>query len=238
MQRNALILALVLLPALPALAQRDRPPPPEEPTLTVTGTGEARVTPDEATVRLGVTRQAPTAQAVQEQVNAAMGKIIEAVAGLGVPREQIRTAQITLFPVYAPQRPQAEEEPRIVAYRASNILSVRLQQLPLVGRVIDVGLEAGANQVEGIQFGLRDELAARQEALREAVREARQKAQTMAEALGVRLDRIQSVQEGGVVVQPPFFAGDMAMRAEAAPTPVLPGQVSVNASVTIRYRIR
>jgi uncharacterized protein YggE len=126
-----------------------------------------------------------------------------------------------------------------VAYNAANTISVRLQNLPLVGPVIDAGLKAGANQLEGVQFGLRNDLPARQEALKHAVEEARGKAQTMAEALHVNLGEVLEASEAGISVvdrvEP--FAASRAMVAAAPETPVSPGQIQVNANVTIRYRI-
>lgn len=211
------------------------------PAITVNGNGDVRVAPDEATVRLGVTRQAQTAKAAQEQVNETAQAILAAVTKLGIKREQIQTSRLNLFPVYAPQAPQKPEEPRIVAYRASNIVSVRLSQLDQVGPVIDAGLKAGSNQLEGVFFTLRDDQAAREQALEKAVLEAKRKANTIAQALGVRLSGILQVDEGGVSIQPPMYmeraAMAMARGGGDAATPVSPGEVTVNASVTIRYRI-
>src|SRR5215203_3583229 len=74
----AAALALMTLPFVPATAQTPRTGGGEMamdvvPMLTVSGSGEARVAPDEATVRLGVVAQAPTARAAQDQVNRAAG---------------------------------------------------------------------------------------------------------------------------------------------------------------------
>ena len=107
-----------------------------------------------------------------------------------------------------------------------------------MGEVIDAALEAGANQLEGVSFELQDDLASRQAALRNAVAEARAKAEAMADALGVRLVSILSVNEGPVAIERPMM--EMARAAslqQGAPTPVSPGEVSVAASVTIRYQI-
>ncbi|HEU4753318.1 MAG TPA: SIMPL domain-containing protein, partial [Armatimonadota bacterium] len=146
------VLAALLAP-LPAAAQRGPMERSEIPSLTVTGNSEVRVDPDEATVRLGVTRQAGTAEAAQRQVNEVAQAILEAMNRLGIEKSQIQTSQLTLFPVYAPQRPESPEQPRVVAYRASNIVTVRTGKLGQVGPIIDAGLKAGSNQVEGVSFG-------------------------------------------------------------------------------------
>lgn len=234
------VLALAL--ASPLAAQ---PPAPGGgdlvPSLSVSGQGEAQVTPDEATVRLGVTAQAPTARAAQDQVSRTADAILDAIRKLGVPAERIQTSELNLSPLYAQDQPEGGgyTAPRITGYQASNVVSVRLDDLAKTGPVIDAGLAAGANRLEGVVFGLRDDAAARADALRAAVAEARAKAEALADALRVRLVEVIDVTEGGVSVTPPPFPGRYALATEAsmADTPVSPGQVEMGGTVTVRYRI-
>jgi uncharacterized protein YggE len=209
--------------------------------LVVNGNAQVDATPDEATVRLGVVRQEATAQAAQEQANRAAQAILAEMTKLGIPATRIRTSRLTLIPVYAPQpRSDSRDAPRIVSYSASNQVAVELNNLTQIGPVVDAGLRAGANQVEGIQFRLKDDLPVREQALKQAVAEARRKAEVMAEALGVRLVAVQEVTESGVsVLDRVGFAGGVAMAAarEATPTPVSPGQLEVSANVTVKYVI-
>lgn len=211
------------------------------PSLTVSADGEARVAPDVAIVRLGVSAQAPTARDVQDQVNRTAGAILDAVRKLGIPADHIQTSELNLGPVYGQGRPGSEpQEPKIVGYQASNVVSVQVEQLDQTGPVIDAGLGAGANRLEGVSFGLRDDRQARAAALARAVEEARAKAEVLAGALKVRLVRILEVGEGGIAVQPqPFLrAGRLAMESAAmADTPVAAGQVEISASVTVRWEI-
>jgi len=218
--------------------QQPVPAVPPPPVLVVTGNARILAVPDEATVRLGIVRQAMTAQAAQDQANAAGQEILGAIQKAGVPANQIQTARLVLSPVYAPRNPDSRDVPRIVAYNATNTVSVRLDNLSLTGPVIDAGLKAGANQIEGVVFGLRNDLPSREQALKQAVEEARSKAQVMADAARVNLVEVLEVSEGGVSVVDrfePALAG--RVMAAASETPVSPGQIEVRASVTIRYRI-
>jgi uncharacterized protein YggE len=232
--------------AAPLVAQMPRPGGEQKteersmeiPVLTVSGSGQARVAPDEATVRLGVLAQAPTAREAQERVNRIAGAILDAVRKLGLPAERIQTTGLNLGPQYAQGR-AADQGPRITGYQASNTVSILVDDLARVGPVIDAGLAAGANNLDGVEFGLRNDAAARAAALTDAVREARGKAEALARALKVRLVEIMEVAEGNVAVSPqPFRARGMAMAAEAmTATPVSAGQVGVDATVTVRWRI-
>jgi len=237
------LLAAIALTALPALAQpappRAEPPRPFGPAITVEGTAEVRSDPEVATVRLGVVAQAPGAQAAQEKANGNAGAILAAVRALGVPAAAVQTSDLSLSPLYpSGGRQDQETEPRIVGYQATNTVSVRLERMDQVGQVIDAGLKAGANRVDGVDFGLKDEGPARSRALARAVAEARQKAQAIAGALNVQLGEVIEAMEGSVgTVTPRFEARGMAAMAASTSTPVSAGQITTAATVTVRYRI-
>jgi uncharacterized protein YggE len=246
MRKLLTITGLVFALAAPLPAQAPKPAAEAGamdvvPVLTVSGNGEARVAPDEATVRLGVVAQAPTARGAQDQANRAAGAALEAIRKLGIEAKDIQTSGLSLSPLYSQGRPGSEEQtPRITGYQANYTVTVRIEDLKKVGPVIDAGLGAGANSLDGVAFGLRNDEAARAAALTDAVREARAKAEALAQALKVRLVELLEVSEGGVAVNPPPYprAGRFAMaEAMTAETPVESGQVGVEASVTLRYRI-
>jgi uncharacterized protein len=228
----------------PATAQeaRERPEGRErrQPTLTVTGEGEASARPDRAVVQLGAVAQAEHASAAQQQVNQPMESAIKLIRELGIPEESITTVGLMLSPVYSEARPPREHlqaQPRIVGYRASNRIRVEIDNLDRIGAVIDAGLQAGANHVEDLSFRLKDETAARSEALRLASKRARAKADAIAEAMSVRIVRVLEVSEGGVHIISPRMEFARGMMDAAVATPVQPGQVQVQGMVTVTYEI-
>lgn len=211
------------------------------PVITVSASAEVSVQPDTAVVRLGVLAQAPEAADAQQRVNEAMQRILAAVTGLGIPERSVRTEDLSLSPVYGDQRPAPDrepQEPRIVGYRASNVVAVDVTELARVGEIIDAGIGAGANQLQGISFRLRNDAEARADAMRQTVEEAGMQARAIAAALGVRLGPVREVVGGGYDVRPPMpYAGARFAVAEMAATPVQPGEVGISASVTVTYDI-
>ncbi len=203
--------------------------------IVVQGSAEVAAAPDEALVSLGVTAQAAQAAAAQEQVNGVMRNAIAAIEKLRVTRENIQTAGLSLHPVYSSPHPQAPDDstPRIVAYRASNTIQVRIQDLSLVGGVIDAGVGAGANEIQGIAFRLRDDTQQRTEALVQAMRNARQKAEAIAQGANATLGMIHRIEESAGDTIYPMAETRMAL-ADGAP--VQPGLVRVRASLTATYR--
>ncbi|MES1242573.1 MAG: SIMPL domain-containing protein [Acidobacteriota bacterium] len=237
MKHTTIALAAALALAVPLSAQTSAGEP-VVPVLSVQGSGSSRVNPDEATVRLGVLAQAPTARAVMQQVNQTANAILAAVRTLGIPDKEVQTSELNLGPVYAQSSPEAGGEPRIVGYQASNVVSVRLTRMEQVGQVVDVGLAAGANRLDGVVFGLQNDETARSAALAKAAAGARSKAAALAKALNVRLAEIVEVVEGGVTVYTPMRRMAMeSMAAMSADAPVSDGQVGVDANLTLRYRI-
>jgi uncharacterized protein YggE len=187
-------------------------------------------------MRLGAVAQAETAGAAQSQVNTIMSRALHSIRALGIDEKAIRTSGLFVQPVFSqpPRGGGAGYEPTIVGYRAGNTVVVRLDDLELLGRVIDAGVAAGANQISGPSFSLADDTPQRREALARAVRQARVKAEAIAAAMGERIVAVRSVVEGGSSPgRPPMEYA----RAAAVGTPVEPGQVLVQASVTITYVI-
>ncbi|HVS15840.1 MAG TPA: SIMPL domain-containing protein [Thermoanaerobaculia bacterium] len=217
---------------------------PDAATVLVRGEAEVQVPPDLARIQLGVTAQSEEAADAQQQVSEIAQRILEALAEADIAERDIRTTGITLYPVYDHRpRPAGQENdgaPRVVGYRASNTVTVRVTDLAKVGTVIDRAIGAGATNVDSLQLTVSDESAARQDALRGAIGDAAGKARAIAESLGRTLGDVVEVQEGGASVTPMFLeSAQTMMRSQAAAdTPVAGGTVTVNAQVTVRYRLR
>jgi len=243
------LVGMILVALLPsALPAQERIPEPSElrrsdrvRTIAVTGNAEASAAPDQAVVRLGTTVQMSQANAAQAKVSETMQKALEGIEKIGVPRNSIRTANLTLTSVYSNEKlAGSSEAPRVVGFRANNTIEITLEDTKLVGKVIDAGIAAGANELQGVSFSLKDDLPQRIRTLTIASQEAKSKAQTIANALNLQLGSVIEVTEGGVHVVPfneGFGGARMMAAAGAVRTPIEPGEVRVQANVTVRYEI-
>jgi len=210
------------------------------PTLTVRGSGEAAAAPDQALVQLGAVAQSARAADAQKQVNRVVAAILTAMKAAGISEQNISTTELTLVPIHErTNRGPAEQAnlPRIVGYLANNVVRVEIHDINKIGDVIDAGIGAGANRLEGLTFGLKDDSLFRKKALQEAVLNAREKAEAIADALNLRLVRILEITEEGVQTVRPQFRIQRMAAAAVESTPVEPGRVQVSASVIIDYQI-
>ncbi len=207
------------------------------PMIEVSGTGEAKVTPDRALVYLGVQTKGRTA-ALAGQENARLATaILEAVRAAGIARDQIGTMNYSVNPSY---RYYADgRKPELTGYDASNTVRVEVRNLDQVGKVIDASLGAGANNISGITFFASQLQATKQEALGLATIDARQGAEVMARAAGGTLGALISITSQMADVPRPFPMVAMAMRAKGADesTPVVaPTEQTVTATVVARWQ--
>lgn len=209
--------------------------------LTVQGEAELRATPDVARVQLGVTRRNEEARAAQNEANEIIDQIVQALDELRISRDSIQTSELSLRPLYQDPSPRGQtrslEDLQILGYDASYTVTVRVDDLNQVGPVVDASLEAGANRLQNIFFDLDDELPVRKEALKQAVAKAIEKAEVMASAAELKLVKIRRMDESNVSVRPVMMGRTMAMAEADTATPVMPGQVTITATVILTYEI-
>jgi hypothetical protein len=199
-------------------------------TLDISSEGRVEVTPDIAAVRLSVVTDGKTAEEAASANAAKANEVVEKIVGLGLERDALKTTGLSLYPLY-------ETEPstgvtRLAGYRAQDSITA-LSPVKLAGKVFDVGVAAGAGESSGITFELTDERPYREQALDLAIKAARAEADAVCRAMDVELSGPRSIHvtQGSGPVQ---VRADRLMKSE---TPVLPGTLSISASVQVVFRI-
>jgi hypothetical protein len=226
--RPALALAALLLAAAPAFAA-DQPP-----TLTANGAASVSAVPDMAIVTLGVVSEAKSARAALDSNNADMSAVINTVTDAGIADKDVATSQFAIAPVYAPPPKDGSDAPaKIIGYRVSNEVRVTIRDLAASGAVLDKVVSAGANRVTGISFDIAERDALEKQALAAAIKDARAKAALMADAAGVTLARIVSINAGSNGLPRPRAMATFAAKS----VPVMPGETEISANATIVWEI-
>jgi uncharacterized protein YggE len=206
--------------------------------IRASGEATVRAKPDRAQISIGVVTQAPTAQAASAQNATQTSAVLDAVKrGLGSNGE-IKTSGYALSPQYQYTNGRP---PKITGYQASNTVLTTVNDLSLTGKVIDAANEAGANEITGISFSLRDDNAIRAQALAEAAVKARSAAEAIAKALNVHITAVLDADTTEAPVVRPMnkaFAMMSEVAAPRAPTPIEPGDLDVHASVTVRFEVQ
>jgi len=202
--------------------------------IEVDGTGEARGTPDLATLNLAIETHAATAEEAAGRNGALAEKIIGALKLKLDGKGKISTGGYSLNPEYD-QRPGRES--KIVGYTAQNSITTETGALDLLGALIDAAIAAGANRVNYLNFALKDDSKVRSEAITIATRDAKAQADALAAALGVKLGKVVKATTIEAARPIPMQRMGLAMAAERVATPVEPGEVTVPVTVSLTFYI-
>jgi hypothetical protein len=207
--------------------------PAQTPRL-VRAVGEAviSVKPDLARLNVGVVTQANTAREANVQNAAQVEAVLAQLRQVLGPNADIKTTSYSLAPNY---RYVQGSPPTLIGYTASNNVEVNISDLSVVGTVIDAASQAGANNVSGLQFTLKDPEPVRLQVLGMAAKQGKAHAEAIAAGLGGRIGAVVTASEGAGIT-PVVIRGETPTAAGA--TPIETGLVQVRATVTIEAELQ
>lgn len=203
------------------------------PQLVTIAQGEAKVTPDRATIEISVQTRASTAAAAGSENARKQTTVIAALRRTGLTPDQISTTGYNLYPEM--QYDREGQQPRVSGYVAMNTVRVELHRIEQAGQVIDAVLAAGANMISSLNFYASNADSARQVAIASAVTKARADAEAMARAAGGSVGGVLeiSIMESGSPV--PLFREMAAQARSADSTPINPGLQTVTVTISARW---
>lgn len=229
-----------------ASAQEGTPEPPAPGnfpanTITVTGTGTSAGTPDVANLEVGAEIINSDIAAAFQQANQTIDAVIAAVTEAGVAPEDIRTTGLDIFtdqPFPGPmptdaQSTQATER----TYRVSNRIRVIVRDISILESVIDAAVNAGANNIFGLSFGIENRADLESQAREAAMDDARQRAEQLAQLAGAQLGEVIVISEntgGGFGPFNDLYNASVPMGGGAT---IEPGSLSVSVQLQVTFRI-
>lgn len=234
--------------------------------ITVVGHGEAQGKPDIARTSLGVEASAPTVEEAMNQTSARMKAILDALKKLGIEEKDIQTANFSIsierpfmegpMPMPVPEAapapkgggkaaaattaPAAPPPQPSVKYRVSNTVEVTIRDVSKASRVLQAAVDAGANNVWSVSFGIDDTKALEATAREKAIADAKARAEALAKLSGLELGPVISVSE--VVGRGPIGPMPMMATAEAkwggGGPPLSMGEVTYATSIEVIFGIK
>jgi uncharacterized protein len=204
-------------------------------TLRVTGEGRVRVRPDVAVVLAGIEATGKTLAPTVADAAAKMRRMIDALAKAGVAEKDVQTTRHDV----QVERPWVDGKPRdITGYTVVDEVRVTVRDLAKLGQILERVVAAGSNSLRGLTFERDDPAPQRQEALASAVAVARAKAEAMAKAAGVSLGAVVASEEGAAERPIPLAKYRAQAMVATDGAPVTPGELEIDASVSVTYAIR
>ena len=235
MQRLSFAAAAVigLLAAIsPAFAEGGKMPR----TISLSGHGEVRATPDIAYVTSGVVTQGATAAEALAANTKAMTDLFAALKDSGIEDRDVQTSNFSVQPRYDFSNNQA---PKMVGYDVSNNVTVTLRKVDTLGALLDRMVQSGSNQISGISFDVSKPDDAMDEARKLATEDATRKAKVYAKAMSIELGNVMQVSEGSAAQPPMPMVRSTMMKADAAPpVPMAAGEQTLAVDVNVIWEIK
>ncbi|GJD42121.1 SIMPL domain-containing protein [Methylobacterium bullatum] len=230
--------SLALALAIPALADDDKAK--HESRIVVTGRARAETPPDFASVEIGIEAKGATPAAALDGASNVVRALIALSAGFGVGESDIGTTTVTLTQgTREVRQPDGSITEKPDGYRAANSLRVRLADMGKLGELMRKALDAGANRIEGVAFGLKDPNAAEATVQVAAMKDAMAQAGRLAETAGVKLGpplSIQTTPQGGGMPMA-MAAAPMRSKRSGVPVPLAAGTIETSAEVSASFAI-
>ena len=168
--------------------------------------------------------------------------VMTAVKGLPIKHLKLQTSNYRV----TPQKDYKSRPPKIRGYEVENAVMVTMEGFEpgmlskYVSRIVEISLENGANNIQQIQFYLKNKSALEKQALQQATHDAIERAKILAEAAGVKLKRIASLRSQPVYTPPqPRMLGAAEMKSDALASapPMEMGESRIRVQVSIAYEI-
>lgn len=207
--------------------------------LAVTGEGKIDISPDTALIRVGiVVSNMKTVQEAQNEVSKRSNQIIDELSKLGVDKKDMKTTNYNIYPQYGDGT--GREVNSIKGYNGSTTVQIKTKKIDQVGTFLAKATEAGANQVEGVEFAIDDPAIYRKQARDAAIASAKEQAKQLSQSLGIKLGKITNIVESsyGVPGPMPYMAAESLSKdialGGAAPA-IQPGTQTISTMVTVYF---
>jgi uncharacterized protein YggE len=239
----ALSLAAAALFSAPAFSQQLQPPP----QISVSGSAEVKVAPDEIYLRVGVETRDSALETAKKQNDERVARALAFLKSKGVADKDVQTDFISIEPGY-----EDYSSRKIQVYIVRKSLEARVTDIKGFEAILAGLLNSGVNTVHGIDLRTSELRKHRDTARAMAIRAAREKADALAAELGVKRGKVYSVNANewggwwssgaGWNLRSNVSMSQNSMANAGAPseTPdgtLSVGQISVSASVQVSFLI-
>jgi hypothetical protein len=207
--------------------------------INVVGKGEISVTPDIAYLSIGVNTEADTAQAAQKSNAAIILKLNKLLKdSWAIADKDIKTSQFYVQPNYTYSEKEGQ---KIKGYTANHVLTVSYRDLSKVGQLLDAASNAGANNINNVEFSVKNRDQYETQVIEKAMANAELKAGSIAKAAKRQLGMVLVVSQGDASNPVVYYEQSLmskAMDTASGATEVEAGEIKVSTQVSVQYELK
>ncbi|MFD9487603.1 MULTISPECIES: SIMPL domain-containing protein [Streptomyces] len=201
--------------------------------VTSYGAASVQAAPDLARIRLGIEQTEDSPQQAFTAARAAISRLRETIRSHGVPDGRVSASRLNLQTAWSGYG----AERKFLGYRCHATFAIDYRDLESLEPFLIAAVEAGANELDGVDFDVSNKPELRARARTAAVQAARAKAELYAQAAGVRLGPVLHIEDVD-----PDSPGAGRYRGHSDPdnasdADLAPGSVVVSAAVVLGWAI-
>ncbi len=230
--RNAFLILLALsCLVLSGAGYADEEPPRQ---VNVTGVASLTATPDRAVITMGIQARNPSLAAARERVGKVAGEFLDLTRRLGIDKKHVQTTGLTMRPEYRWNRDGQKQE--FTGYFVQRSLTVQLEDLDLLGKLIEGAVDAGVNEVSPPQLDSSRRRELHRETLAKAAEDARANAEVLAQTLRATLGPVRSISAADMGGPPrPMQARVMMAESADVAATYQAGDIKFEARVNVTF---
>lgn len=199
---------------------------------SVFGAASVDAAPDLARLRVAIRQTRPKPGEAFEVTRGAVNQVREVLRGHGIADTAVSTSRLNLKSVWNFN----SNERKFLGYECTSSFVIELRELDVLEAVLVDVVEAGANQVDAVEFDVSSKKPLRAEAREAAVAAAREKAELYARTAGVRLGPVIHIKDIDSE-QLHNYRGHSGGFAGGGEGDLTPGKISVSAGVVLGFSL-
>jgi uncharacterized protein YggE len=210
----------------------------EQRTIQTYGEAEITAQPDLVKISISIETHSKSANEAAEENARLANSVLKELYEFGLLEENIKTSSYRLNSYRKWEKEDSQNEQEQVYFQAVNEIIIQTIQLDKAGNIIDLAVKAGANNINYINFELKDPTALMLQTLTMATEHARQKADAIARGAGLTIKQLFNVREERTSYAPYRSQNTMLSREMVlgtAPTPISPDEVIIRATVVAEF---
>lgn len=213
---------------------------PEQGQISVSASASRTISPTYALLSLGISTSAADVGQAKVENDRVMSAVVSRLQALGVTKNNIKTSYFNVNPQYDYSANNGGAN-KVKGYTVTNRVTVRINDLNNVSKIIDGTVNAGATSVDSLQFNADITPDLTDQLITEAVKSGRHQADVVAAAAGEQVGKLKSAN----VTTNSTYSNDVSPRlykvkavALSSSTPIEKGDITVTQNVDLVFTIQ
>lgn len=222
--------------------------------LVVVGYAQVQALPDRATLTVGVKERSDNPVVAMQAVEKKVRAMLSSLDGMGIPKANVTTDQMTLHEEYASKRArrrffeeEGEEEgskgksPPKKYYEGVYTVEIVVDDLNKVGALVNTIQRDGVNDMSHIEFEMKEPEGYLNQARNLAVKNAIEQAKALADGAGYKIGKVERMattwgDDSHRFGVPGGMVAGLLMEAESGTEiPIRPGKMTFESKVRVSF---